>query len=83
LELANGYRELTDPVEQRLRFDRDNAKRRERGLAERPVDERLLAAMAHGLPQCSGVAVGVDRLLMLATSNADIRDVLAFDWARA
>ena len=83
LELANGYRELTDPVEQRLRFDRDNAKRRERGLAERPVDERLLAAMAHGLPQCSGVAVGVDRLLMLATRNADIRDVLAFDWARA
>ncbi len=83
LELANGYRELTDPAEQRLRFDRDNLQRRDRGLAQRPLDERLLAAMAHGLPQCSGVALGVDRLLMLASGHADIRDVLAFDWARA
>ena len=83
LELANGYRELTDPVEQRLRFDRDNLQRRDRGLVQRPVDEQLLAAMAHGLPQCSGVALGVDRLLMLATGYTDIRDVLAFDWARA
>jgi len=83
LELANGYRELIDPAEQRLRFNRDNAQRRERGLMERPVDERLLCAMQHGLPQCSGVALGVDRLLMLATGHTDIRDVLAFDWARA
>jgi lysyl-tRNA synthetase class 2 len=83
LELANGYCELTDPAEQRLRFERDNVRRREYGQPERPLDERLLAAMEHGLPDCSGVALGVDRLLMLATGASDIRDVLAFDWARS
>lgn len=83
LELANGYFELADPGEQRRRFEQDNARRRERGLCERPLDERLLAALDHGLPDCSGVALGVDRLLMLATGSRDIREVLAFDWARA
>jgi len=82
MELANGYHELTDAAEQRRRFDRDNARRREHGLPERPRDENLLAALAHGLPGCSGVALGVDRLLMLATGATDIRDVLAFDWSR-
>jgi lysyl-tRNA synthetase class 2 len=83
VELANGYFELTDPQEQRQRFERDNALRRERGQAERPVDEQLLAALAHGLPDCSGVALGIDRLLMVATGASDIRDVLAFDWVRS
>ncbi len=83
LELANGYFELGDAGEQRLRFEADNARRREHGLPERPLDEHLLAALAHGLPDCSGVALGVDRLLMLATGVSDIRRVLAFDWARA
>jgi lysyl-tRNA synthetase class 2 len=83
LELANGYFELTDPAEQHRRFTRDNSLRRERGLAERSLDKRQLAAMEQGLPQCSGVALGVDRLLMLATGHANIRDVLAFDWVRA
>jgi lysyl-tRNA synthetase class 2 len=83
LELANGYCELTDPAEQRLRFERDNLQRREYGRPERPLDERLLAAMEHGLPECSGVALGVDRLLMLVTGASDIRDVLAFDWQRS
>jgi lysyl-tRNA synthetase class 2 len=83
LELANGYFELGDGDEQRLRFEADNARRREHGLPERPLDEHLLAALAHGLPDCSGVALGVDRLLMLATGVSDIRRVLAFDWARA
>ena len=83
LELANGYCELTDPAEQRLRFERDNVRRREYGRPERPLDERLLAAMEHGLPDCSGVALGVDRLLMLVTGASDIRDVLAFDWERS
>jgi lysyl-tRNA synthetase class 2 len=83
LELANGYCELTDPAEQRLRFERDNVRRREYGRPERPLDERLLAAMEHGLPDCSGVALGVDRLLMLVTGASDIRDVLAFDWQRS
>lgn len=82
LELANGYLELTDPVEQRARFAADNARRREHGLPEHRPDEYLLAAMASGLPDCSGVALGLDRLLMLRTGRQDIRQVLAFDWAR-
>ena len=83
MELANGYFELLDADEQRRRFERDNARRREYALPGRLLDERLLAALEHGLPECSGVALGVDRLLMLATGNADIRKVLAFDWERA
>ncbi|MCB1690955.1 MAG: EF-P lysine aminoacylase GenX [Halioglobus sp.] len=82
VELANGYCELTDAAEQRQRFERDNALRLERGQQERPVDEYLLAALAHGLPSCSGVALGVDRLLMLMTGTSRIQDVLAFDWTR-
>lgn len=82
LELANGYCELTDAAEQRQRFEGDNDRRLARGQHVRPVDERLLAALAHGLPQCSGVALGVDRLLMLRCAAADIRDVLSFDWDR-
>ncbi|HDY81861.1 MAG: EF-P lysine aminoacylase GenX [Gammaproteobacteria bacterium] len=83
MELANGYFELTDAAEQRQRFEQDNLRRREHGLSERPLDERLLAAMSHGLPSCSGVALGVDRLLMLVTGVSDIREVLAFDWERS
>lgn len=83
MELANGYCELTDAAEQRQRFERDNAMRRARGQCERPVDEQLLAALTHGLPDCSGVALGVDRLLMLLSGTVDIRDVLAFDWERS
>jgi lysyl-tRNA synthetase class 2 len=83
MELANGYCELTDAREQRQRFERDNAVRRGRGQCERPVDERLLAALAQGLPDCSGVALGVDRLLMLVSGMSDIRNVLAFDWERS
>jgi lysyl-tRNA synthetase class 2 len=83
LELANGYFELSDVGEQRDRFEADNTRRRECGLAQRPLDEHLLAALAHGLPDCSGVALGVDRLLMLASGISDIRQVLAFDWERA
>jgi lysyl-tRNA synthetase class 2 len=82
IELANGYLELSDPAEQRARFEADNARRREQGLPEHPLDEYLLAAMDAGLPDCSGVALGLDRLLMLRTGRRDIRDVLAFDWAR-
>lgn len=82
MELANGYCELTDSEEQRQRFIEDNTRRREHGLAQRPLDEFLLAAMDAGLPPCSGVALGVDRLLMCASGARDIRDVLAFDWQR-
>jgi len=83
MELANGYFELTDADEQRRRFEQDNLRRREYGQSERPLDELLLAAMSHGLPSCSGVALGVDRLLMLVTGVTDIREVLAFDWERS
>ena len=83
IELANGYCELTDAAEQRQRFIADNARRREFGLPERPLDEYLLAAMEAGLPDCAGVALGIDRLLMLATGADDIRQVLAFDWQRS
>lgn len=83
LELANGYFELTDPEEQRRRFLADNERRREHGQAERPVDEFLIAALEAGMPECSGVALGFDRLLMLASGSEDIRQALAFDWARS
>ena len=82
-ELANGYHELTDAAEQRARFVRDNARRRERGLPELPLDENLLVALENGIPECAGVALGIERLLMAMTDADDIRDVLAFDFARA
>lgn len=78
VELANGYRELTDADEQRRRFERDNRLRTEWGRAPMPIDEELLAALEAGLPECSGVAVGFDRLVMLATGVDDIRRVMAF-----
>lgn len=83
LELANGFHELGDAGEQRARFDADNARRRVRGLAERPVDERLLAALAAGLPDCAGVALGFDRLVMVAAGAGHIDEVLAFPFERA
>jgi lysyl-tRNA synthetase class 2 len=82
-ELANGYHELTDAAEQRARFERDNARRRERGLRELPIDENLLAALELGLPDCAGVALGIERLLMAMSGSEDIRDVLAFAFAQA
>ena len=67
IELANGFHELSAPQEQRARFAADNAARARAGLPVYPLDERLLAALDHGLPDCAGVALGLDRLLMLAT----------------
>jgi lysyl-tRNA synthetase class 2 len=83
IELANGYHELADTAEQRDRFARDLATRAVRGAARPPVDERLLAALAAGLPDCAGVALGVDRLLMALLGTPRISDVLAFDFSRA
>lgn len=78
VELCNGFGELTDPVEQRARFEEDNAQRRALGKPEQTMPERFLAVLERGLPECSGVAVGIDRLLMLQLGTDDIRDVLPF-----
>ena len=83
VELANGYHELNDPAEQRRRFTADNTARRAADLPEVPIDERLLAAIEHGLPDCAGVALGIDRLLMVAAGTRDISDVLTFPIDRA
>jgi lysyl-tRNA synthetase class 2 len=81
-ELANGYHELNDATEQRARFEHDNARRRARGQPELPLDENLLAVLDR-LPDCAGVALGVDRLLMDMLGTPDIRGVLAFPFAAA
>lgn len=83
IELANGFHELTDAGEQRRRFVEDLARRDALDLPRVPMDERLLAALEAGLPGCSGVALGVDRLLMLATGRRSIEEVLAFPIERA
>jgi lysyl-tRNA synthetase class 2 len=82
-EIANGYHELTDATEQRKRFERDNARRRQRGAAELPIDVHFLAALERGMPACAGVAVGIERLLMAMCGTDDIADVLAFPFAEA
>ena len=78
IELANGFRELSDAREQRERFDRDLTTRRARGLPEPPHDERLLAALEAGLPDCSGVALGFDRLVALALGADSLAPAMAF-----
>ena len=82
-ELANGYQELTDAGEQRRRFQKDNEQRREAGLSAVEMDENLLAALVHGLPECAGVALGVDRLLMAIAEAESIAEVIAFPSSRA
>jgi len=78
IELANGFSELTDAAEQRSRFERDNALRLERGLPQHPIDERLLAALESGIEDCAGVALGLDRLLMVLLELDSIDQVLTF-----
>lgn len=82
-ELANGYQELTDPAEQQQRFEQDRKLRQQRGEELAPIDQRLLAALSAGLPECSGVAVGVDRLLMAVLGVDHIDMVLPFPYDRA
>lgn len=82
IEIANGYHELGDPTEQRTRFACDRELRRRRGLPDIAPDERLLATLEHGLPDCAGVALGLDRLVMLAVGARTLDEVLAFSLAR-
>ncbi len=77
LELANAFGELTDPVEQRRRFEEEARTRAARGKAVYPIDEALLEALPR-MPPTAGIALGLDRLIMLALSARDISDVLAF-----
>ena len=78
VELANGYVELTDSDEQLRRIEADNVARRRRGRPVRPVDAHLLAALESGLPDCAGVALGLERLLMLFNKTDDIGNVITF-----
>ncbi|HDL8465084.1 TPA: elongation factor P--(R)-beta-lysine ligase [Yersinia enterocolitica] len=83
IELANGFHELTDGDEQLKRFEQDNRSREKRGLLQHPIDMNLIDALKHGLPDCSGVALGVDRLVMLALGAEKLSDVIAFPVGRA
>lgn len=78
IELANGFHELDNAKEQLARFEQDNQKRLEMGLAAQPIDYHLIAALESGLPACAGVALGVDRLIMLALGCHHIDEVTAF-----
>lgn len=79
-ELANGFHELTDSAEQEQRFLNDQAKRRAHGLYVPDIDYYLIDALKKGLPPTAGVAVGVDRLIMLACQAKSIQEVLCFPW---
>ncbi len=83
IELANGFEELADATEQARRFEADRVTRARLGLRVHPPDDRLLAALQAGLPPCSGVALGFDRLLMLALGSKDIADAMSFPLERA
>jgi elongation factor P--(R)-beta-lysine ligase len=78
LELANGFHELADGAAQRARFGQELALRRARGQKEAPLDEHLLAALAAGMPDCAGVAVGFDRLVAIALGSPQLTDAMAF-----
>lgn len=80
IELANGYLELTDPQEQRIRFLHSNEKRIQGGKDPLPIDEHFLRALENGLPECCGVAVGFDRLLMLQQKALSLKEILPFSW---
>jgi lysyl-tRNA synthetase class 2 len=82
LEIANGYHELCEPQEQQSRFEADNRKRQQLGHSQIPIDHQLIAALQHGLPTCAGIALGIDRLIMLALERSHIEDVIAFSVER-
>ncbi len=82
IELANGFSELQDAEQQRQRFQHDLYQRQQSQKPLLPYDQCLLDALTSGLPECSGVALGLDRLLMIMTQSQHIRDVMSFAWER-
>jgi len=83
IELANGFYELTDANEQRQRFVKNNQDRAQANMPQMPLDENFLQSLEQGMPDCSGVALGVDRLLALQLGLDNIQDILHFNWLNA
>jgi len=83
VELANGFHELQNTTEQRKRFEKNNAVRVGEHLPTMQIDELFLAALEHGLPDCAGVALGLDRLVMISSGAKSIGEVLSFDFSRS
>ena len=83
IELANGFHELQDAEEQRKRFENNVLQRQQKQLDAMPIDERFLSALKHGIPDCAGVAMGIDRLCMLASGCESIAEVLSFAYDKA
>jgi len=83
IEVANGFNELTDAAEQKKRFEAEDEARRQLGLCQIPIDSHLLQALEHGLPACAGVALGIDRLLMLRVGAKKLEEVFAFPLGNA
>jgi lysyl-tRNA synthetase class 2 len=81
IELANGFHELLSQTEQQARFERENQRRLDAGKQEVKIDTYLLEALSHGLPDCSGVALGIDRLLMIMCKKLSIDEVLVFPFS--
>lgn len=78
IEIANGFHELQDAKLQQQRFEDNNQKRRQHNLPEQTIDKKFISALEHGLPNCSGVALGIDRLIMLALKKQSLANVLSF-----
>ncbi len=83
VELGNGFCELTDPEIQRQRFETENQARLAMGKEELSLDHHFLDALKTGMPECAGVAMGIDRILMLALGIGDLDQIVAFSWSRA
>ena len=82
-ELANGYQELTNAAEQQRRFIADNERRKLTGKPTYTIDNHLITALQHGLPDCAGVALGVDRLLLSICESSSLAEIIAFPFSRA
>ena len=83
IEIGNGFHELADVEEQEKRFVAENQRRKQIGKAELPIDQRFLKALEHGLPDSAGIAIGFDRILMLAAGKTRMDEVISFAWSRS